>query len=61
MNLSLRQVFKIGFENSKESGCINGDSAGMLAYKEINDSYTFSNAICLLVFLITGKTGEFFP
>ena len=36
----------------------DGDSAGMLSYikdwKILADTYTFSNAICLLVFLITG-------
>ena len=43
----------------KKVGAWDVDSAGMLAYKKdwkiIDDSYAFLNAICLIVFLITGK------
>ena len=43
---------------------LDDDSAGILAYtkdwKIIDDSYTFSNAICLIVLMNTGKLVNFF-
>ena len=48
----------------KKVGAKDGDSAGTLAYnkgwKIIDDSYAFSNAIRLIVFLITGKLLKFY-
>ena len=45
-------------------GAEDGDLEGMLAYKKdskhIDDSYAFSNVIRLLVFLITGKSINFY-
>ena len=50
-------------QRTKKVGALHGDSAGTLAYKKdwkiIDDSYAFSNAIRLIVFLITGKLVKF--
>ena len=45
-------------------GALDVDSAGMFAKKNFKkimiDSYAFSNAICLIEFLITGKWVNFY-